>query len=94
MTPQEKAKELINKYFEIAESIEWTTNEETLVKAEKLNDELGDEVLIYWHNLAKKSALIALEFANEFADDSYRSCYGYKHTMEYLEQVKHEIEKL
>ncbi len=45
-------------------------------------------------NEAKQCALIALEFANEFADDSYRSCYGYKHTMEYLEQVKHEIEKL
>jgi len=43
---------------------------------------------------AKQCALIALEFANEFADDSYRSCYGYKHTLEYLEMVKHEIEQL
>jgi hypothetical protein len=39
-------------------------------------------------------ALISLELTNEFADDSYRSCYGYKHTYEYLEQVKQEIEKL
>jgi hypothetical protein len=43
---------------------------------------------------AKGCALIALELTNEFADDSYRSCYGYKHTYEYLEQVKHEINKL
>lgn len=43
---------------------------------------------------AKQCALIALEFANEFADDSYRSCYGYKNTLEYLEIVKQEIEKL
>ena len=42
----------------------------------------------------KQCALIALDFALEFADDSYRSCYGYKHTMEYLEQVKQEINKL
>lgn len=83
MTPQKKAKELINKYFEIAESIEWTTNEETLVKAEKLNDELGDEVLIYWHNLAKKSALIAVDLilSEFYADDFYI-------------EVKHEINKL
>ena len=94
MTPKEKAQELFNKYSAVAESIEWTTNKEILVKAEKTNDELGDDVLIYWHELAKQSALIALEFANEFADDSYRSCYGYKHTMEYLEQVKHEITQL
>ena len=43
---------------------------------------------------AKQCALIALEFANEFADDSYRSCYGYKNTLEYLKIVKQEIEKL
>ena len=83
MTTQEKAQELFNKYFEIAESIEWTTNEETLVKAEKLNDELGNEVLIYWHNLAKKSALIAVDLVlSEFYADDF-----------YLE-VKQEINKL
>lgn len=52
----------------------------------------GTEALI--NEVSKQCALISLEFANEFADDSYRSCYGYKHTMDYLEQVKLEIEKL
>lgn len=93
MIPQEKAKELVDKYYQLAESIEWT-DKETTVKAEKFNDELGTDVLRYWNELAKKSALLALEFANEFADDSHRSCYGYKHTLEYLEMVKHEIEQL
>ena len=67
MTPQEKAQELVDKYYNF-----------------------GDQEFDY----SKEFALIALEFANEFADDSYRSCYGYKHTLEYLEMVKQEIEKL
>jgi hypothetical protein len=60
MTPKEKAQELFNKYFAVAKSIEWSS-EETVLKAEKLNDELGDDVLIYWHELAKQSALIAVD---------------------------------
>jgi hypothetical protein len=83
MTPKQKAEELVNKYFSVAEDIEWTTNEETLVKAEKLNDDLGDDVLIYWHNLAKKSALIAVDLVlSEFYADDF-----------YIE-VKHEINQL
>jgi hypothetical protein len=60
MIPKEKAQELFNKYFAVAESIEWSS-EETALKAEKLNDELGDDVLIYWNELAKQSALIAVD---------------------------------
>lgn len=67
MTPQEKAKELVDKYFYF-----------------------GDQEFDY----SKEFALIALEFANEFADDSYRSCYGYKNTLEYLKIVKQEIETI
>jgi hypothetical protein len=79
MTPQEKAQELWSKYRPIIAGKQFVT---------------GFVLMSEANELTKQCALIALEFANEFADDSYRSCYGYKHTMEYLEQVKLEIEKL
>ena len=60
MTPKEKAKQLVDKYYQLAESIEWT-DQETSKKAEKLNDDLGTDVLIYWNELAKQSALIAVD---------------------------------
>jgi hypothetical protein len=82
MTPQQKAKELVDKYYQLAESIEWSDNE-TMVKAEKFNDDLGSDVLTYWNELAKKSALFAVEqlIENDFIDD-------------YWFQVKQEIENL
>jgi hypothetical protein len=55
-----KAKELFDKYYQLAESIEWT-DDETSVKAEKFNNELGSDVLKYWHELAKRSALICVD---------------------------------
>jgi hypothetical protein len=79
MTPQEKAQELWSKYRPIIAGKQFVT---------------GFVLMSEANELTKQCALIALEFANEFADDSYRSCYGYKHTMEYLEQVKQEINKL
>ena len=60
MTPQEKAQELVDKYYQLAESIEWT-DEQTSLKAEKFNDELGSDVLKYWNELSKQSALIAVD---------------------------------
>ena len=60
MTAKEKAKELFDKYYQLAESIQWTDNE-TKVKAEKFNDELGTDVLKYWNELAKQSALVAVD---------------------------------
>ena len=82
MKPQEKAYELVDKYYQLAESIEWSDNE-TMVKAEKFNDDLGSDVLTYWNELAKKSALFAVEqlIENDFIDD-------------YWFQVKQEIENL
>jgi len=92
MTPIEKAKELVDKYFQIAENIEWTTDEETKEKSEKYNDDLGNDVLIYWNRLAKESALIAvdeiIEFAYNYTD------YNEKSTKEYWIEVKQEIENL
>ena len=91
MTPKEKAKQLVDKYYQLAESIEWT-DQETSKKAEKLNDELGTDVLIYWNELAKQSALIAVDeilemdlpILEEDADKFY----------DYWQEVKQEIEQL
>ena len=86
MTPKEKAEELFKKYSILAESINWS-NEDTQKKAEKYNDDLGEDVLYYWHELAKRSALIAVdEIYNSgllvFVDDE-----------QYWHEVKQEIEK-
>lgn len=95
MIAKDKAKELVAKYYQLAESIQWTDNE-TKVKAEKFNDELGSDVLKYWNELAKQSALIAVdEILNYMSEDHvfYRSSgIGVKKT--YFEKVKQEIEKL
>ena len=87
MKPQEKAKELVDKYYKLAESIEWTDNE-TSVKAEKFNDELGTDVLRYWNELAKTSALLAVdEMLNEYwSHDTSRR--------DWWQEVKQEIKKL
>jgi|688.fasta_scaffold1488008_2 hypothetical protein len=88
MSPKEKAQELFNKYFAVAESIEWT-NKETSAKAEIMNDELGPDVLIYWHELAKKSAVIAVDEILLLI-----TLITYQPTIDYWQEVKHEIEEL
>jgi hypothetical protein len=86
-----KAKELFDKYFQLAESIEWT-DDETSVKAEKFNNELGSDVLKYWHELAKKSALICVDEILNAID-----WHEYEHPndiVNYWFEVKKEIENL
>lgn len=103
MIPQEKAQELVDKYYQLAESIEWT-DQETSKKAEKLNDELGTDILIYWNELAKQSALIAVDeilnlglhdvgdYRNDQStSDDFSTVTWY---INYWEEVKQEIEKL
>ena len=85
MTPKEKAQELVDKYYQLAESIEWT-DEQTSVKAEKFNDELGSDVLKYWNELSKQSALIAV--------DEIIEAIGYNSESHIWIKVKQEIEKL
>ena len=93
MTPKEKAKELVAKYYQLAESIEWTDNK-TKEKAEKFNDELGVDVLNYWDELAKKSALIAVdEIVKSNPHSNPLNAHGFS-TMAYWNEVKHEIENL
>jgi hypothetical protein len=84
-----KAKELFDKYFQLAESIEWTDNE-TSVKAEKFNNELGSDVLKYWHELAKRSALICVD---EIIEILWHTCKN-ENEYRYWLEVKEEIEKL
>jgi hypothetical protein len=86
MRAKEKAQELVDKYYQLAESIEWT-DEQTSVKAEKFNDELGSDVLKYWNELSKQSALIAVDEILYVVD-----CTSPRY--EYWLKVKQEIEKL
>jgi hypothetical protein len=93
MKPTEKAKELFNRYYEMAESIEWTDNE-TKVKAEKFNDELGTDVLKYWNELAKENALIAVnEIVKSNPHSNPLNTLGFS-TMAYWIEVEYEIKKL
>ena len=91
MTPQEKAQELVDKYYQLAESIEWT-DEQTSLKAEKFNDELGSDVLKYWNELSKQSALIAVdEILNTI---EYSSQADELSKVNYWQEIKQEIEKI
>jgi hypothetical protein len=91
MTAKEKAEELFKKYYILAESINWS-NEDTQKKAEKYNDDLGEDVLYYWHELAKRSALIAIDEMLDFRNGLYINEGSLAH--QWLLDVKHEIEKI
>jgi len=93
MTPKEKVKELIDKYYKLTDSIKWT-DEETSIKAEQYNDELGEDVLVFWRELAKRSALIAVnEIINSNPHSNPMNTNGFS-TMAYWMEIKYEIEKL
>lgn len=96
MKPQEKAKELVDKHYKLAESIEWT-DKETSVKAEKFNDELGTDVLRYWNELAKQSALIAVDEITKTLKDNDLYIGGETNIddiIRFWQEVKQEIEQL
>ena len=86
MTPKEKAKELVDKIYNLQSSIAWDTSNENKEKAAIFNDDLGADVELYWHELAKKSAL--------FTVDEIVKVVGYDYQVQYWEEVKHEIELL
>jgi hypothetical protein len=86
MTAKEKAKELLYKYYVLAESIEWS-DKDTQKKAEKYNDDLGEDVEYYWHELAKRSALIAV-------DEILGLIFLSQAEINYWHEVKHEIKQL
>jgi len=91
---KEKAFELFNIFYKATESIEWTKDQEKLKKSSDYNDDLGNEVDFFWHELAKKSALIAVNYiitSNPHSNPFNTNVYS---TMDYWNEVKHEIEKL
>ncbi len=95
MTAKEKAQQLIYKYYILAESIEWS-DKDTQKKAEKYNDDLGEDVEYYWHELAKKSALMAVEEILDALSSNiilYAGVYRYE-ADDYWIEVKHEINQL
>jgi hypothetical protein len=61
MTPKEKAQQLVDKFYNLQSSIAWTTNDELKRQASIFNDELGEDVEIYWDKLAKQTAVIAVD---------------------------------
>ena len=61
MTPKEKSKELVDKIYNLQSSIAWDTSNENKEKAAIFNDELGADVELYWHELAKQSAMLAVD---------------------------------
>jgi hypothetical protein len=61
MTPKEKAQQLVDRFYNLQSSIAWTTNDELKRQASIFNDELGEDVEIYWDKLAKQTAVIAVD---------------------------------
>lgn len=86
MTPKEKAKELVDKIYNLQSSIAWDTSNENKEKAAIFNDELGADVELYWHELAKQSAL--------FTVVEIVKVVGYNYQVQYWQEVKHQIELL
>lgn len=82
MTPKERAEMLFKNHFLIQDLIEWT-DEETMKKAEKLNDKLGVDVEIYWRKLAKQSAIITADYVSCHCKDEF--------LQDYWREVKQEI---
>lgn len=61
MTPKEKAQQLVDRFYNLQTSITWDVTQETKEKASIFNDELGAEVELYWNELAKQTAFIAVD---------------------------------
>jgi hypothetical protein len=85
ITPKEKAKELVEKYFNIQEEIKWTNDDTIIKKYQEQYEEQSIEVEPYWKLLAKQCALIAV-------DECLNTCVEIMYI--YWEQVKQEIEAL
>ena len=93
MTPKEKAKELVGTIYNLQSSIAWDTSNENKEKAAIFNDELGADVELYWHELAKQSALFAVDEIIDIAYWEYMESMG-EQEEKYWQEVKQEIEIL
>ena len=88
MTPKEKAQQLVDRFYNLQSSIAWTTNDELKRQASIFNDELGEDVEIYWDKLAKQTAVIAVDEILNSRPAITDSQVEYN---EYWQQVKQEI---
>jgi len=89
METKEKAQQLVDKFYNLQSSIAWTTNDELKRQASIFNDELGEDVEIYWDKLAKQTAVIAV-------DEIINQCWDYREidleaSYNYWHDVKQEI---
>ena len=91
MTPQEKAKDLVNKFTAIQEQIEWTKDKQLMELCGERNDALGDEGEYYWQQLANQCALIAVD---EVINALHEHHWQNRLIIDYWNEVKIEIEKL
>ena len=89
MTPKEKAQELYEKYYNIQGKIERNTTTENKEKAENFNNELGEDVDLFWVELAKQCALIAVDEILNSSD-----WHNMQADFIYYQQVKQEIQEL
>jgi hypothetical protein len=90
MTPKEKAEELVDKYSNLQEKIEWG-NDELKQNAGLIYEENNVEYDKYYYELAKQCALIAVDEIIKNDKENYGTD-GF--VVNYWEEVKKEIEKL
>jgi hypothetical protein len=61
MTAKDKAQDLVNKFAKIQEKIDWTEDKQLMELCGERNEALGQQGEYYWNELAKQSALIAVD---------------------------------
>lgn len=55
------AQQLVDRLYNLQSSIAWDTTNENKEKASLFNDELGADVELYWHELAKQCAIFTVD---------------------------------
>lgn len=97
MTPKEKANELLYKYSLIPDSIKWTDDKDILKKAEEYNDKIGEPVEFFWHELARISAIKAVDFIIDSDPQKSHVLFNYSNGVTpliYWKMVKKHLELL
>jgi hypothetical protein len=87
---EEKAIELIKKFYDIQGQIEWNTTTENKEKVETFNNELGEDVDLFWQELAKQSALILIDEMINWKETLFvtEGSIAYQYLIEVKEHIK------
>ena len=94
MTPQEKAQELVDRFYDLQDSDD-LGNEQLNKDMEALYEERGAEMEPYWQLLSKNSALLAVDELIRITNYKCTlSTYREDETTDYWESVKKELKKL